>query len=118
MTETNISRRLPWQKRYEATMIINHNPSRLPYWPIVATPEIGCFGRLRWINSDPSEQVWGRVWWSNRYGGQESRELYLSGNLIDELIKKGTRDILISKAEELALALLKVLQIANGKEIK
>lgn len=52
---------------HEATMVISHNPSRLPYWPVVATPEIGCFGRLRWINSDPSDhQAWGRVWWSNR----------------------------------------------------
>ena len=57
---------LPTRRRHEATIIINHNPSRLPYWPICAAPEIGCFGRLRWINSDPSEQAWGRVWWSNR----------------------------------------------------
>jgi hypothetical protein len=47
-----------------------------------------------------------------------SPELHLSGDLIDHLIKKGTRDALTSKAEELALALLKVLQIANGKEIQ
>jgi hypothetical protein len=42
-----------------------------------------------------------------------SRELYLSGDLIDELIKKGTRNALMSNAEELALALLKVLQAAK-----
>ena len=58
---------LPIRRRRDATVVINHNPSRLPYWPICATPEIGCFGRLRWINSDPSEQAWGSVWWSNQY---------------------------------------------------
>ena len=47
---------------------------------------------------------------------ETSPELHLSGDLIDDLIKKGTRDALMSKAEELVLALLKVLQIANGKE--
>jgi hypothetical protein len=57
---------LPARRRRDATVVVNHNPSRLPYWPIVATPEIGCFGRLRWINSMPSEEAWGRVWWSNR----------------------------------------------------
>ena len=43
-------------------------------------------------------------------------DLYLSGDLVDDLIKKATRDALMSKAKELALALLKVLQIANGRE--
>jgi hypothetical protein len=52
--------------RREASAVIRHDPSRLPYWPIVATPEIGCFGRIRWINSEPSEQVWGRFWWGSR----------------------------------------------------
>ena len=53
--------------RHEAFAVIRHDPSRLPYWPIiVATPEIGSFGRIRWINSEPSEHVWGRIWWSNR----------------------------------------------------
>ena len=54
------------RRSHEATIIINHNPSRLPYWPIGATPEGGAFGRLCWTNSDPSEQAWGRVWWSRR----------------------------------------------------
>ena len=45
-----------------------------------------------------------------------SSELYLSGDLVDDLIKKGTRDALVSEAEKLAFGLLKLLQTANGKE--
>jgi hypothetical protein len=59
--------RLPWQSRHEVKVVTSHNPSRLPYWPgLAATPEVGSFGRIRWINSMPSEGAWGRVWWSNR----------------------------------------------------
>jgi hypothetical protein len=58
---------LPWRRPHEARVVTNHNPSRFPYWPdLVATPEIGRIGRLCWINSMPSEEAWGRVWWSNR----------------------------------------------------
>jgi hypothetical protein len=46
--------------------VIRHNPVHLPYWPnVIATSEKGCLGRLRWINSEPSEQLWGRAWWSS-----------------------------------------------------
>lgn len=56
----------PWQRwRREATVVINHNPDRLPRWPgLGATPEDGRFGRICWLNSIPSEEAWGRVWWS------------------------------------------------------
>lgn len=49
----------------EALIIVQHNPSRLPEWQgLAATPEGGCIGQIRWINSMPSEEAWGRTWWS------------------------------------------------------
>lgn len=51
--------------RCNATAVISHNPDHLPRWPgLGATPEGGEFGRLRWLNSMPSEEAWGHVWWS------------------------------------------------------
>jgi hypothetical protein len=50
------------RRRTKASAVIRHNPIHLPYWPnVIATSEKGCFGRLRWINSEPSEQLWGRL---------------------------------------------------------
>ena len=55
------------RRQAEATIVMQHDPAHFPHWPgVVATPTKGCFGRLRWLNSEPSEQAWGRVWWGNR----------------------------------------------------
>ena len=48
-----------------AVFIFRTEPGRAdPWWPLHATSLHGSIGRLHWINSDPAENVWGRVRWS------------------------------------------------------
>jgi hypothetical protein len=57
----------PLRQGGNVSIVMQHDPAHLPHWPgIVATPTKGRFGRLCWFNSEPSEQSWGRIWWSNR----------------------------------------------------
>ena len=38
----------------------NHPPH---WWSPSAREDSGCIGLLRWVNSDPAEDAWGRCWW-------------------------------------------------------
>jgi hypothetical protein len=48
----------------ESKRVIWHQPDRDQLWWFGCQPEKGCFGRIRWFNSDQDEGSWGRVFLS------------------------------------------------------